>query len=349
MNIFISRLILTFFLTNSFNAFSASADTTSSFYSWLAQSQVMSFESLKLDVDYVPSGLASVERIANSTPMLKFYADELSRQGVPMDFVILPLIESGNNPQARSPANALGLWQFMPLTGREWGLKNDQLLDERTDVQKSTIAAASYLKSLHNQFHDWNLVLASYNWGPASVEKALKRGLRSPNGKINLSLLPLETRNYLISFHAFNRLIRDNYKNIQLAKYPNKPYLIKIDSNSLDAHIKSTPGLSSIDESVLRHMNGFSLNLRQKSPGSILVPTQTFAHFFMPNKISFKLTSSPGRSMMSSCNPGHSEYKVRYGETLQSISNRFKMSVDRLIDLNPSVRFARPGVNLILC
>lgn len=336
------------FFAVSFSAIAEQVDVAPSpFYSWVAQSQRMNRNSIITNQTATKLDLATVERIANSTPMLKFYADELIKQGVPLDFVILPLIESGNNPQARSPKNALGLWQFMPFTGREWGLGITSELDDRVDVQKSTAAAAAYLKSLHNQFNDWNLVLASYNWGSASVSKALRKGLKSNDGRINLSLLPEETRNYLVTFYAYNQIIQEYHDKLPLARYPNRPFLAKIQSNNLGGYIKSVPGLSNVNEAVLKHMNGFDLKVADTSPRIMLVPTETFTKYFMTSKVSFKIVSSS--HSLSSCNSGGGGYLVRYGDTIETISNKFKMSVDRLIELNPAVRFPRPGITLSLC
>jgi membrane-bound lytic murein transglycosylase D len=340
---------LFFLFLISFNSFADEVDGSStSFYKWVAESQVMNSNSLAIEQNAIKSDNATVERIANSTPMLKFYADELNRNGVPLDFLILPLIESGNNPQARSPKNALGLWQFMPFTGMEWGLGATQTLDDRVDVQKSTAAAAAYLKSLYNQFNDWNLVLASYNWGSASVNKALRKGLKYNDGRIDLSLLPEETRKYLIAFYAFNHIIHDNHNKLPLAQYPNRPFLAKIQSNNLATYIQSVPALSNVSESVLKHMNGFDLKVADSSPRIMLVPTETFAKYFMTSKISFKITSST--QVVSNCNnPGKADYKIKYGETIESISRKFKMSVNKLIEINPTLKYARPGISLSLC
>ena len=107
-----------------------------SFYQWLANSQVMSSESLLKPQPPINSNYINQNRIANATPLIKFYADTLVAEGVPVDFAILPFIESDNTPLARSPKNALGLWQFIPSTGNDWGLRNPIMGDERADVQK---------------------------------------------------------------------------------------------------------------------------------------------------------------------------------------------------------------------
>jgi len=349
--LFIKRILQVYVLTAIIYCFTASAEpediASSGFFAWVARSQVMSGDSLLISPQAFQTSYASAQRIANATPMLKYYADELKAHGVPLDFVILPLIESGNNPQAKSPASALGLWQFMPTTGREWGLKRLDGVDERVDVQKSTAAAARFIQSLYHEFGDWNLVLAAYNWGPASVHRALRKGLRAPGGKINLSYLPSETRNYLISFYAFNRVISEGWSKEPLRRYPNQSYLIRINPSHLQGYLSATPGLSKVNESVLRQLNGLDSQAIHQSSRPMLVPTRVFAQYFMPDRVAFGAGSH--RMSQSACNAPSSLYQVKRGETLEIIARKFKMSLSKLIDLNPEVRFARPGIALHLC
>ncbi len=319
------------------------------FYQWFANSQVMSSESLLKPQPPINNTYITQNRIANATPLIKFYADTLVAEGVPVDFAILPFIESDNNPLARSPKNALGLWQFIPSTGNEWGLRDPIVGDERTDVQKSTVAAARYLKSLYLKFHDWNLVLAAYNWGSNSVDIALKKGLKNSKGEINLLLLPPETQAYLVSFYAFNHVIKESWNAPTLKKYPNKPYLIKIDPSSLDPYLNQYPEVKPVNDWVLKYVNGFDVKTDRQSKKSILVPTPLFSHYFLLNKVTFK--NVPNSSTTQSCGDGlhHAQYNASYGDTLATIAVRFKMRVDRLMDLNPLVRAVRPGMAINLC
>lgn len=119
------------------------------------------------------------------------------QMNLPDELKYLAIVESGLNPRAMSRVGAAGLWQFMPATGREFGLYQDQYIDERLDPYLSTIAAGKYLKQLYNTFDDWELGISSYNCGPGNVRRAIRRsGYKNSFWGIYNSL-PAETRGYL--------------------------------------------------------------------------------------------------------------------------------------------------------
>jgi membrane-bound lytic murein transglycosylase D len=315
-------------------------------YQWLTNHQVMNPSSLEFNVNTVINHrFVNVNRIANATPLIKYYADVLSAEGVPVDFAVLPLIESGNNPQARSPKNALGLWQFIPSTGSEWGLQQTAMLDERVDVQKSTVSAAKYLKALYTKFHNWNLVLAAYNWGSGSVEKALKKGLVTPEGNINFKYLPLETQIYLLEFHRFNQLIKAESLRAPLNKYPNQAYLTKIRIKDLNQYLLINPDLKELNHWVLKHMNGFEASTELGANKEILVPTRLFSRYFSLKKISFN--NRVKSNIHNECS--NQQYRTVTGDSVESVSKKFNLKIDRFFDLNPNVRYIRPGMDMKLC
>jgi membrane-bound lytic murein transglycosylase D len=144
--------------------------------------------------DFIQEGLT---RGSKYLPMIQ---SVFRAEGLPLDLAYIPLIESAFKPNALSRAQAKGVWQFMRGTGIENGLRHDWYIDERSDVEKATIAAAKYLSTLSKMFEgDWHLALASYNGGPGRVQRAMKRGRQSDfwNLAAKANLLPRETREYV--------------------------------------------------------------------------------------------------------------------------------------------------------
>ena len=126
----------------------------------------------------------------------------LEKYGIPDELKYLSIIESGLNTKALSRAGAAGLWQFMPPTGRHYGLYQDWYVDERLDPEKATDAACRYLRDLYNQFNDWELAIAAYNTGPGNIRKAIRRaGYKKTFWEI-YPYLHRETRSYLPQFTA---------------------------------------------------------------------------------------------------------------------------------------------------
>lgn len=134
--------------------------------------------------------------------------EELERRNMPSELALLPFIESAFNPQAVSSARAAGMWQFMPATGKDFDLKQNFFRDDRRDVLASTRAALDYLQRLYNQFGDWHLALAAYNWGEGNVGRAIQRNQRAGQGTGYTDLnMPAETRNYVPKLQAVKNII----------------------------------------------------------------------------------------------------------------------------------------------
>jgi membrane-bound lytic murein transglycosylase D len=115
----------------------------------------------------------------------------------------VPIVESAFNPRALSRAKARGLWQFIPSTGRQYGLKQDFIIDERANIEKATVAAAQYLKNLYSIFGDWNLALAGYNAGEGNVQSAIRKAKTSDFWALaKTRSFRAETKNYVPLIHA---------------------------------------------------------------------------------------------------------------------------------------------------
>ena len=158
---------------------------------------------VKTQIDYFSTRWQSKlkEVITRSEFYFPIYEEILDKYEMPLELKYLSVIESALNPYARSRVGALGLWQFMPATGRLFDLEQDQIMDERRSVEKSTAAAAAYLKSMYEMFGDWHLAIASYNCGPGNVRKAMRRSGRTDFWGIQ-RFLPRETQKYVPKFIA---------------------------------------------------------------------------------------------------------------------------------------------------
>ena len=145
--------------------------------------------------------------LGRSAIYFEMYEACLAKYDLPKELKYLSVIESGLRPQVKSPAGALGLWQFMYGTGKMFGLKDNSYVDERMDPFKATDAACRYLKKLHGTYNDWNLALAAYNAGPGNVNKAIRRS----GGKLTYweirPFLPRETQGYVPNFIAATYLL----------------------------------------------------------------------------------------------------------------------------------------------
>jgi membrane-bound lytic murein transglycosylase D len=156
--------------------------------------------------------------------------EAVERRGMPTEIALLPFIESAFNPQANSVAAAAGMWQFIPSTGRDFDLKQNVFRDDRRDVLASTSAALDYLERLHNQFSDWHLALAAYNWGEGSVQRAMVRNekLGLPTDYWSLRM-PAETRDYVPKLQAMKNIVaRPQDFAIELPELKNHPYFLSV-------------------------------------------------------------------------------------------------------------------------
>ncbi|MCE2935163.1 MAG: LysM peptidoglycan-binding domain-containing protein [Cyclobacteriaceae bacterium] len=185
------------------------------------------------------------------------FEKELAQHGMPDELKYLSIIESALNPRAISRARAVGLWQFMPATGRYMGLHQDWYLDDRMDPQKSTEAACRYLGMLYSIFHDWELALAAYNSGPGTVRRAMRRSGKNKFWEI-YQYLPRETRSYVPQYvamvYAMNYAEEHNivepyreqlplWDTLRVTGFTNLETLAKLTDGCLDDFQKLNPSL----------------------------------------------------------------------------------------------------------
>ncbi|MCO8041619.1 LysM peptidoglycan-binding domain-containing protein [Acinetobacter bohemicus] len=211
---------------------------------------------------------------ARASRYLYHTVKEAERRGMPTELALLPIIESSYDPAATSSAAAAGLWQFIPSTGRIYGLKQTPMYDGRRDVVESTRAAYEFLGSLYNQFGSWELALASYNAGPGRIQQAINRNKAAglPTDYWSLKL-PQETMNYVPRFLAVAQIVKNpNQYGVSLPPIANRPHFreVNVGASSLN-EIAAITGLSRAE---LYQLNPGHRGERidPQSPRRILIP-----------------------------------------------------------------------------
>jgi membrane-bound lytic murein transglycosylase D len=178
--------------------------------------------------------------MARSSRYLFYIVQEVNARNMPTEIALLPFVESAFVTNAKSSAKAVGLWQFMPATGKDFRLTQNVFRDERRDVIQSTDAALDYLQRLQNQFGSWELALAAYNWGAGNISKAQKRNIAAglPTDYESLTM-PKETRNYVPKLMAYRQIVLDpSAYGIVLPELENHPYFVALDvGNDIDVAV----------------------------------------------------------------------------------------------------------------
>lgn len=224
-----------------------------------------------------------------SSKYLYYIVEELEARQMPTELALLPFIESSFNPQAISSAKASGIWQFMPKTGKNFDLKQNAFRDDRRDVLASTRAALDYLQKLYNQFGDWHLALAAYNWGEGNVGKALTRSKNAGGGSTYVDLnMPVETRLYIPKLQAVKNIVASP-KNfgITLPNIPNHPYFQTVPlPRDMDVRVAAHLANVSMDDFTALNPSGHQPVLLAGGTPQILLPWDN-AEIFQRNYETF--------------------------------------------------------------
>jgi len=246
---------------------------------------------------------------------------------MPLEFALLPVVESAYEPFAYSVSRASGLWPFLPATGVRFGLKQDWWYDGRRDVIESTRAALDYLQALHDQFDgDWLLAIAAYNVGEASVQRAIdyNKALGRPTDFWHLNL-PAETRAYVPKLLAMKRLMAEPERyGLDFAPIPNEPYFAVIDTQSqLQLTIAAQLAGTSYDELVALNPGFNRWATDPDGPHRMLVPIDQADAF------EAALKTLPPEDRMR-----YELHVVRKHETLAMIAKQYGTSYAVLAKIN---------------
>ena len=312
-----------------------------------------------------PDYLVRIQQRAE--PYLHLILDEIEAKNIPGELALLPVVESAFRPEAYSKSDASGLWQFIPATGRLFGLEQNSWYDGRRDVYASTKAATTFLKQLSETFNgDWMLALASYNYGKGNVWKAIERNedMGLPTDYWSLDL-PEETANYVPRLLAVAKLFAnaDRY-NIPLQHIPNEPYVEVVNIKSQLDLSKAAQMANTPLEDFLKLNPGFNRwCTAPDGPHRLLVPVdqaQAFKRNLAQLPLEDWLTDNPyneerivqPRYTVAQATPRQrsepaaiqkrfvpeqvavSQYKVKAGETLTYIANKHHTTIDAIRKTN---------------
>ena len=266
------------------------------------------------------------------------FEEQLQNRKIPLELKYLPIIESRLDPEAVSRVGATGLWQLMFYTGLENGLKLNSYIDERMDPLKSTIAATKYLEKLYKIHSDWNLALASYNAGPRTISKAIKRSGGYKNYWNLRPFLPRETANYIPSFIATMYILEYAEEHgIDIKQLPNtKPKIdtIYVKNQISFEHISSFLNISkemikkynpSYIHEIIPGKNKNYITLPEKAVDSIISNEE---RLYAYSKSEFDKQEKPLPDLYSI--DSKIIYKIKYGEFLGKIAKKFGVKVSDL-------------------
>ena len=289
--------------------------------------------------------------LARKEQYFPMYEETMKDFGMPVEIQHLSIIESGLDPKIKSHMGAMGLWQFMPATGREYGMQVNPDIDDRMDPEKSTEAAAKYLKALYKMFGNWEVALAAYNCGPGNVRKAI----RHSGGKTTFwgiyDYLPKETRSYVPQFQAMlyilNHLEEHNL-HLEEPSYPMEYEQVNFDKTF---HLKTLASLTTVCLNELEKLNpSIKQGMVPESHRSMSIRVPKSKAFFIKENLAWigDSLSKATPVLLASTTPIETDvkgssaqqastriaYKVKSGDALGIIANRHGVTLTQIKQWN---------------
>ncbi len=294
---------------------------------------------------------------------MPIFEEALESYGLPLELKYLPIVESALNPKAVSRAGATGLWQFMLVTGKQYGLEVNSLVDERQDPIKASFAAAHYLSDLYGIFGDWNLAIAAYNCGPENVNKAIHRAGGEKDYWQIYPFLPRETRGYLPAFIAANYIMNYYCEHNICPMHATLPVKTDTVVVSRDVHFEQIAHVLEMDVKAVEALNPQyrrSVINGGTKPSTLRLPATDIINFIDNEEAVYAYragelltkravtavnTPAPATSRRGSgtkrrrgSSSSAKTTTVRRGDTLGAIAKRNGTTVARLKQLNPSIK-----------
>lgn len=283
--------------------------------------------SVTLQKDKFLSNSEYLEKVTRrSEPFIRFVLSEIESRNMPAELALLPIVESGYHPRARSRAKAEGLWQIMPYTAKDLGLKRSVGYDGRHDVYAATSAALDYLEQMHKKFDgDWLLALAAYNAGPQRVKRALRKvEVIDENVYWNLRL-PRETREYVPKILALSAIVKNNsFSSTLLHPISNSQYIESIELSKRISPAKLIK-TAAANEAEIKLLNPAIRNLN--------TPMQVGYHLLVPKRDAEVLALAID-NMEEAAQPAWAKHRISRGESLSVIARRYGTSTRALREAN---------------
>lgn len=279
--------------------------------------------------------------IERSRRYIHHIVEELEKRGMPTELALLPMVESAYNPMALSRSQAMGLWQFIPATGKNFKLEQNWWHDQRRDIVASTSAALEYLQTIYDMHGDWFLALASYNWGEGAVARAIAKnrakGLPTDYESINM---PAETRHYVPKLQALKNIFNSPrlFAQLDLGTIPNRPYFSTFTSPK-DMDVKVAAKLADMPLNEFLALNPSHNRPVIKQDNSLILPAEKI-ETFASNLESYQRQDKPLTSWRA--------YTLQKGERLEQIAARSGTSVTELRSVNSLPAKGRIGAGTTL-
>lgn len=275
-------------------------------------------------------------------PMIE---EELLRAGLPVELRAMAIIESALQAKAYSRAGAAGLWQFMPVTARAYGLEVNSMVDERYDPYKATKAACKYMKDLYKMYNDWSLAIAAYNCGPGNVNKALARAGGNPQSFWDVYwYLPSETRGYVPAFIAANYAYA--YHQAHNITYSEPPMPIAVDTIQVARllHLGQVSSTIDVTTDALKMLNPqYKLDVipATNKHYTLILPANRVTDYithqdsiFAKDSVYLKEYLNPGAVAKKMTETTTIYYRVKKGDTLGAIAKRYRVTTKQLMTWN---------------
>jgi membrane-bound lytic murein transglycosylase D len=280
-------------------------------------------------------------------PYIYYILQQTRQRGLPTELALLPVIESAYNPYDRETTGATGLWQLMPQTASDLGVKVNHSYDGRMNVIDSTKAALTYLSYLGNHFRgNWSLALAAYNWGPGNIDSAERRSGSKSFWQLHM---PQETTRYVPKLLAVAEVVEHPAKyGLQLPPVTNKPYFAEVQVNK-PINLPQAAKSAGVSVKTLVHLNSaYQQPTTPIANKNILVPLSK-AQTIQNNLVATGIVK-PKTNLLAMNNPTPDpSYVVQAGDDLEQIAKQFHVDVQSIINANNlKDRKVYPGQKLII-